>query len=92
MAFNTDMPSPESSVMSLDPACECPTVPPCDPVDTDKRIAAADASKPIRRVERPGGRSRRFRVDDAIGDAPPRPVTGSIALGFAVVSRRNWPR
>ena len=28
----------------------------------------------------------------ATNDAPPRPVTGSIAISFAVVSRRNWPR
>ncbi|KVN56004.1 hypothetical protein WT14_27720 [Burkholderia stagnalis] len=38
------------------------------------------------------GRGRRVRFGDAIPDAPPRATTGSIAISFAVVSRRHWPR
>ncbi|AOJ35280.1 hypothetical protein WJ16_27535 [Burkholderia metallica] len=100
MKFNTDMPSLESIVMSLLPFCEAP------PDDTACAPAAIDecTATPKRRaerVERTGradGRGRRFRFGDAVdamsatSDAPPRPVTGSIAISFAVVSRRNWPR
>ncbi|OXJ09577.1 hypothetical protein [Burkholderia sp. HI2500] len=99
MAFNTDMPFQESTVMSVDLVCECP------PDDTscaraalDERAATADPRAPKRRAERADGRGRRFRFGDAVdamsatNDAPPRPVTGSIAISFAVVSRRNWPR
>ncbi|AIO35952.1 hypothetical protein [Burkholderia pseudomultivorans] len=91
MTFNTGMPFPEPPAMSLDPVCECPTETSC------AAVAATDAPAPKRRTERAGrvdGRHR-FRFGDAIdamNDAPPRPVTGSIALSFAVVSRRNWPR
>ncbi|MCA8019747.1 hypothetical protein [Burkholderia metallica] len=97
MAFNTDMPSLESIVMSLLPFCEAPPA-------IDECTATADSATPKRRaerVERTGradGRGRRFRFGDAVdamsatSDAPPRPVTGSIAISFAVVSRRNWPR
>ncbi|MDN7929811.1 hypothetical protein QZM52_00760 [Burkholderia metallica] len=105
MKFNTDMPSPESIVMSLLPFCEAPpddTA--CAPAAIDECTATADSATPKRRaerVERTGradGRGRRFRFGDAVdamsatSDAPPRPVTGSIAISFAVVSRRNWPR
>ncbi|ETP62667.1 hypothetical protein BDSB_20280 [Burkholderia dolosa PC543] len=70
----------------------------------DERIVAPDAAAPSdgvdapdaratnRRAARVDGRSRRFRYGDALDDAPPRAVTGSIAISFAVVSRRNWPR
>ncbi|RQT26678.1 hypothetical protein DF037_19075 [Burkholderia contaminans] len=96
MTFNTDMPFQEPTVMSVDLVCECP------PDDTS--CAPADRRAPKRRAERvvrtesTEGRGRRFRFGDAVdamsapNDAPPRPVTGSIAISFAVVSRRNWPR
>ncbi|MBN3835794.1 hypothetical protein [Burkholderia sp. Ac-20344] len=105
MTFNTDMPSPESTVMPLDLVCKCPPDDTsCAPTAHDERAATADLRAPKRRAERvernerADGRGRRFRFGDAVdamnamNDAPPRPVTGSIAIGFAVVSRRNWPR
>ncbi|KAF1040977.1 MAG: hypothetical protein GAK33_00594 [Burkholderia lata] len=99
MAFNTDMPFQESIVMSVDLVCECPPDDTsCAPAAIDDRAAIADLRAPKRRTERADGRGRRFRFGDAVdamsamNDAPPRPVTGSIAISFAVVSRRNWPR
>ena len=90
------MPFPESTVMSLDHAPECVTDTACDTACdaavANERLAVADAHTPKRRAERTDGRSRRFRFGDALDDAPPRAVTGSIAISFAVVSRRNWPR
>ncbi|HHX4052899.1 MAG: hypothetical protein ACN6QT_20540 [Burkholderia contaminans] len=99
MTFNTDMPFQESTVMSADLVCECPPDDTsCAPAAIDERAATADRRAPKRRTERTDGRGRRFRFGDAVdamsapNDAPPRPVTGSIAISFAVVSRRNWPR
>lgn len=37
-------------------------------------------------------RGRRVRFGDAIPDAPARAATGAIAISFAVVSRKHWPR
>ncbi|UXU91303.1 hypothetical protein [Burkholderia sp. S-53] len=94
MTFNTGMPFPEFTVMSVDHAADCVADTSCDAAVADERTAAAaaDARAPKRRAERTEGRSRRFRFGDALEDAPPRAVTGSIAISFAVVSRRNWPR
>ncbi|MDN7427324.1 hypothetical protein [Burkholderia sp. AU45388] len=92
MAFNTDMPFPELTSMSLDPAADCVAEPSSDVATASECAAATDARAPKRRAERTDGRSRRFRFGDALEDAPPRAVTGSIAISFAVVSRRNWPR
>ncbi|NTZ86374.1 hypothetical protein FCJ61_26050 [Burkholderia metallica] len=92
MAFNTDMPFPESTFMSLDPAADCVVEPSSDVADANACAVAADTRAPKRRAERTDGRSRRFRFGDVLEDAPPRAVTGSIAISFAVVSRRNWPR
>ncbi|AOR70272.1 hypothetical protein BBJ41_22155 [Burkholderia stabilis] len=92
MTFNTDMPFPEFTVMSPDHAAECVADPSCDAAVANEPAAAVDARAPKRRIERTDGRSRRFRFGDAIEDAPPRAMTGSIAISFAVVSRRNWPR
>lgn len=92
MTFNTGMPFPEFIVMSLDHAADCVANTSCDAAVADERAATVDARAPKRRAERSDGRSRRFRFGDAIDDAPPRAVTGSIAISFAVVSRRNWPR
>jgi len=88
--------------MSLHPVCECPLdEPSCAPAAIDERAVAADPRAPKRRAERTeraDRRGRRFRFGDAVdamsapNDAPPRPLTGSIAISFAVVSRRNWPR
>ncbi|WP_175005375.1 hypothetical protein [Burkholderia lata] len=91
--------------MSLAPVCECPLdETSCATAAIDERAATADPRAPKRRAERAerteraDGRGRRFRFGDAVdamsapSDAPPRPVTGSIAISFAVVSRRNWPR
>nr|WP_321807409.1 hypothetical protein [Burkholderia sp. BCC1993] len=72
--------------MSLDQAAECSADTSCDAVVT------ADARATKHRAGHSDGRSRRFRIGDAIEDAPARTVTGSIAISFAVVSRRNWPR
>ncbi|HGL4261472.1 hypothetical protein [Burkholderia dolosa] len=86
------------------PASALASEPSRDDVAGDQRIAAPDAAAPSdgadapdaratnRRAARVDGRSRRFRYGDALDDAPPRAVTGSIAISFAVVSRRNWPR
>ncbi|RQR41341.1 hypothetical protein DIE22_03490 [Burkholderia sp. Bp9142] len=92
MTFNTDMPLPEFTVMPFDHAAECLTDMSCDTVVAGESGAESDAPVPERRAARVDGRSRRFRFGDALDDAPPRAVTGSIALSFAVVSRRNWPR
>ena len=92
MAFNTDMPFPELTFMSVDPAADCMAEPSSDVADASECAAAAAARAPKRRAERTDGRSRRFRFGDALEDVPPRAVTGSIAISFAVVSRRNWLR
>ncbi|MBZ5791068.1 hypothetical protein K8353_13225 [Burkholderia contaminans] len=91
MTFNTGMPFPELTVMSLDHAADCVADLPCDTAVAHEHAVAADTRAPKRRAERSDGRSRRFRFGDALDD-PPRVVTGSIAISFAVVSRRNWPR
>ncbi|MGP8471278.1 hypothetical protein [Burkholderia sp. PR2] len=84
--------------MPLDQAAECLTDVPHDTVVTGASDAEPDAPAPERRTARTArtaradGRSRRFRFGDALDDAQPRAVTGSIAISFAVVSRRNWPR
>ncbi|WP_412024354.1 hypothetical protein [Burkholderia cepacia] len=92
MAFNTDMPFPELTVMSLDHVPECVADTACDAAVANEGLVEADTRAPKRRAERTDGRSRRFRFGDALEDTPPRAVTGSIAISFAVVSRRNWPR
>nr|WP_193100327.1 hypothetical protein [Burkholderia sp. Z1] len=92
MAFNTDMPFPELTVMSLDHVPECVADTACDAAIANERVATVEARAPKQRAERTDGRSRRFRFGDALEDTPPRAVTGSIAISFAVVSRRNWPR
>jgi hypothetical protein len=38
------------------------------------------------------GRTRRPRFGDAIADTPIRATTGAIAVSFAIVSRKHWPR
>lgn len=38
------------------------------------------------------GRSRRFRYPDVTHETHLRAATGAIAVSFAVVSRRHWPR
>ncbi|MFM0200756.1 hypothetical protein PQR53_12865 [Paraburkholderia fungorum] len=38
------------------------------------------------------GHARRRRFGDAIADMPIRPTTGAIAVSFAIVSRKHWPR
>ncbi|TDG06599.1 hypothetical protein E1N52_19940 [Paraburkholderia guartelaensis] len=38
------------------------------------------------------GRSRRARFGDVTHETQPRAATGAIAISFAVVSRRHWPR
>ncbi|KML38090.1 hypothetical protein VL15_38795, partial [Burkholderia cepacia] len=71
MAFNTDMPFPELTVMSLDHVPECVADTACDAAVTNERLAVADARAPKRRAERTDGRSRRFRFGDALEDTPP---------------------
>nr|WP_175801963.1 hypothetical protein [Burkholderia anthina] len=82
--------------MCVDHASECLSELSCDTVVADECVAAPDAPTPARRAVRADGRNRRPRfgnaLDDALNDAPSRPVAGSIAISFAVVSRRNWPR
>ncbi|HKT63363.1 MAG TPA: hypothetical protein VJR91_07280 [Burkholderia sp.] len=89
------MPLLEFTVMSIDHASECLTDVSCDTVVAGVSGAEPDVPAPERGTAdaaRVDGRSRRFRFGDALDDAPPRVVTGSIAISFAVVSRRNWPR
>ncbi|WP_322085513.1 hypothetical protein [Burkholderia sp. BCC1999] len=92
MAFNTDMPFPEFTAMSFDQIVDRVVEPSCDDADATRHAATPDVRTPKRRAKRADGRSRRFRFGDAIEAPPPRAVTGSIAISFAVVSRRNWPR
>ncbi|RQS18438.1 hypothetical protein [Burkholderia sp. Bp8998] len=90
------MPLPEFTVTPPDHAAACLTDMCCDPVVAGESGAEPETPVPERRAARADGRSRRFHfgdaLDDALDDAPPRAVTGSIAISFAVVSRRNWPR
>ncbi|KAB0638579.1 hypothetical protein F7R21_19725 [Burkholderia latens] len=86
------MPILELTVMSVDLEAECVADVPCDTIVAGKGDAQAAPPASERRAARADGRSRRFRFGDALDDAPPRAVTGSIAISFAVVSRRNWPR
>ncbi|MBN3787032.1 hypothetical protein G3N94_09025 [Burkholderia sp. Ac-20353] len=51
--------------------------------EPDPAAAAAPAPRNAR---------RRPRFADAISDTERRATTGSIAISFAVVSRRHWPR
>ncbi|MGU7813045.1 hypothetical protein [Burkholderia sp. AW49-1] len=78
--------------MPFDHAAECLTDMSCDTIVADASDAAPDAPASERRAARAEGRNRRLRFGDALDDVPPRAVTGSIAISFAVVSRRNWPR
>ncbi|MFL9911100.1 hypothetical protein [Paraburkholderia sp. RL17-337-BIB-A] len=38
------------------------------------------------------GRTRRPRYGDTMADTPIRATTGAIAVSFAIVSRKHWPR
>ncbi|WP_322024248.1 hypothetical protein [Burkholderia sp. BCC1977] len=78
--------------MPVDQATECLPDMSCDTMVAGASGTEPDAPAPERRAARADGRSRRFRFGTALDDAPPRAVTGSIAISFAVVSRRNWPR
>ncbi|MBM2656128.1 MULTISPECIES: hypothetical protein [Burkholderia] len=78
--------------MPLDHAAECLTDVSHNTVVTGASDTEPDAPAPERRTVRADGRGRRFRFGDALDDAQPRAVSGSIAISFAVVSRRNWPR
>ncbi|WP_175909520.1 hypothetical protein [Burkholderia sp. BCC1640] len=77
--------------MPFDHAAECLTDVSCDTVVAGASDAGPDAPAPERRTARGDGR-RRLRFGNALDDVRPRAVTGSIAISFAVVSRRNWPR
>lgn len=92
MTFNTDIPLPEFTAMCIDHASECLSDMSCDTIVADECVAVPETPTPARRAARADGRSRRPRFGDALNDTPPRPMTGSIAISFAVVSRRNWPR
>ncbi|WP_241021708.1 hypothetical protein [Burkholderia sp. Ac-20353] len=90
--FNTVMFIPEPSVMpfrhpmnparcvALEPAVDRA---PAGDSEPDPAAAAAPAPRNAR---------RRPRFADAISDTERRATTGSIAISFAVVSRRHWPR
>ncbi|KVC44825.1 hypothetical protein WL88_08325 [Burkholderia diffusa] len=91
MAFNTGTSLSEFITMPLDHAAECLTDVSCDTVVAGASDAEPDAPASERRTARTDSR-RRFRFGDSLDDAPPRAATGSIAISFAVVSRRNWPR
>ncbi len=86
------MPFAEFTVMPVDHLAEYLTDMSCDTVVADTGGVEPDTPMPERRTARSDGRGRRFRFGDALDDTPPRVVTGSIAISFAVVSRRNWPR
>ncbi|KVE32378.1 hypothetical protein WS68_14460 [Burkholderia sp. TSV86] len=61
---------------------DSPEAPAC--CDAPQTPSAFDAGSSHRRGRR--------RFGDAIPDMPPRTATGAIAISFAVVSRRHWPR
>ncbi|MGZ2747346.1 hypothetical protein [Burkholderia stagnalis] len=68
---------------------------PCPAGAADEPVAAAGGepgAAPAASAAPRNGRGRRMRFGDAIPDRPPRAATGSIAISFAVVSRRHWPR
>ncbi|MEA3086357.1 MAG: hypothetical protein QOC89_4054 [Paraburkholderia sp.] len=56
--------------------------------DTDGELDMASVRSPDPR----NGHVRRPRFGDAIADTPIRPTTGAIAVSFAIVSRKHWPR
>nr|WP_269508518.1 hypothetical protein [Burkholderia sp. IMCC1007] len=82
--------------MCVDYASECLSDTSRDTIVADDCVAVPETATPARRAARADGRGRRPRfgdaLDDALNDPPSRPATGSIAISFAVVSRRNWPR
>lgn len=58
-----------------------------------KTAAGGESGTPL--VDNAGsrkGRSRRPRLPDVTHASPLRAATGAIAVSFAVVSRRHWPR
>ncbi|MBU9355720.1 hypothetical protein LGN04_10180 [Burkholderia multivorans] len=93
MAFNGGNPFPDYPVMTFHPASACPNDESCEPIVANECAIAPDVPAPAREARRADGRRGRFRLDDTPPDeARPRIVTGSIAVSFAIVSRRNWPR
>ncbi|RQR64767.1 hypothetical protein DIE18_04845 [Burkholderia sp. Bp9125] len=80
---------PKLLAMSLSQSMPCPVGVAGEPAaEAGDEPGAAPAASATPR----NGRGRRARFGDAIPEGPPRAVTGSIAISFAVVSRRHWPR
>ncbi|TCW77937.1 hypothetical protein C5O80_32670 [Burkholderia sp. SRS-46] len=73
----------------------CPTGAAGEPAVADADADAAGGEPGAAPAPDPAprnGRGRRVRFGDVFPDTPSRAVTGSIAISFAVVSRRHWPR
>ncbi|KVL70594.1 hypothetical protein WJ50_07400 [Burkholderia ubonensis] len=86
---------PKSSSMSVGPSMQHPIAEAGEPAAVNACTAGdeRDAS-PVRGPDPRGGRGgrgSRARFGDAIPDAA-RAATGAIAISFAVVSRKHWPR
>jgi hypothetical protein len=56
--------------------------------DADSELDTASVRSPDPR----NGRGSRPRFGDAISDTTIRATTGAIAVSFAIVSRKHWPR
>ncbi|AOJ66068.1 hypothetical protein WJ32_27080 [Burkholderia ubonensis] len=81
---------PKSSSMSVGPSMQRPIAEAAEPAAVN--ACAAGDERDAAPVRAPDPRGRRVRFGDAIPDAPARAATGAIAISFAVVSRKHWPR
>ncbi|OMG72957.1 hypothetical protein [Burkholderia ubonensis] len=83
----------KSSSMSVGPSMHRPIAEGGEPAAVNACAAGDERdAAPVRAPDPRGGRGRRVRFGDAIPDAPARAATGAIAISFAVVSRKHWPR
>ncbi|KWE58244.1 hypothetical protein WL77_27200 [Burkholderia ubonensis] len=79
--------------MSVGPSMPRPIADAGEPAAVNACAAGDERdAPPVRGPDPRGGRGRRVRFGDAIPDAPARAATGAIAISFAVVSRKHWPR
>ncbi|KVC60327.1 hypothetical protein WI73_03630 [Burkholderia ubonensis] len=84
---------PKSSSMSAGPSMQRPIAEAVESATVNACTAGDERdAAPVRAPDPRGGRGRRVRFGDAIPDAPARAATGAIAISFAVVSRKHWPR
>jgi hypothetical protein len=92
-AFNKGMSFPELSVMSFRSPMSHRAPAACQSAAVDQHVADAEPDTAADRIPEPRNeRSRRPRFGDAIPNSNTSATTGAIAVSFAIVSRKNWPR